>query len=217
MTTLGRDKTHINDLTVRCHNVQGMGDAGFRRYYLHQARMKFGVLGLIETKCKPADEGEWAKDFPGREKDFWASADRGTAAGGVALLFADNINASDLKLEYRDPHARILCVSGKIRGIRMVFTVIHAESFPELKTHNADYDQAAVYARAEQNIPILSGHEYIWLMDTNNCPTPTMDYDRVSGSGGPTPHPLGIAAMQQMIAKFEVHGKRGTQRRLQTN
>ena len=60
-----------------------------------------------------------------------------------------------------------------------------------------------VFARAEHNIPILPGYEYIWLMDTNHCISPAMDFDRVNGFGGPTPHPLGIQAMRQVLSKFE--------------
>ena len=98
---------------------------------------RFGVLGLAETKCgSPQDESDWARDFPNRKDVFWASS--GRAAAGVALFISNRAGAKELKVEYRDPMARIIAVSGMFRGTRMVVVVIHAETLPEYQKGSHD-------------------------------------------------------------------------------
>ena len=196
---------HEADLALTFHNAQGLGDYHFRKYYLSQARKRQGILGIAETKCgSPKDEALWAQDYPQRQEVFWASADR--AAAGVALFIPNDVNAKELHVEYRDPMARILAVSGTFRGIRMVIIVLHAETLTEFRTGSVDADQAKVYARAQAHIPKKPGYTYAWLMDTNNTPghlDKTMKQPQARPHDPTHHHPLSTRAMQEMMRHFD--------------
>ena len=202
-----RTERHEGDTLYGFHNVQGLGEHAFRRFYLQKMATRFGVLGLAETKCgSPQDESDWARDFPNRKDAFWASS--GRAAAGVALFISNRAGAKELKVEYRDPMARIIAVSGMFRGTRMVVVVIHAETLPEYQKGSHDEDQAAVFDRAKANIPLKQGYAYMWLMDTNNTPDRDMDYERMAGKPSPNRHLKAIEAMHHMLDHFGHHRTR---------
>ena len=95
---------HEGDTLYGFHNVQGLGERAFRRFYLQKMATRFGVLGLAETKCgSPQDESDWARDFPNRKDVFWASS--GRAAAGVALKEPSLTCCSDLKRFNLKPRA----------------------------------------------------------------------------------------------------------------
>ena len=106
----------------------------------------------------------------------------GKSASGVALFFSKDAGASDIRAEHRDPEGRFLAVRATIRGQDYMFIVLHAATLPDNQSGSADRDQESLYNRAHDNIPKIADHEYVWLMDTNNTPTPHLDHKRNSAS-----------------------------------
>jgi len=143
-------KPHVCDVRFRFHNVQSLGDAAFRRYYLRTARLHSEVLALAEVNCTEEDAAVWFKDWPNSGGAFYAPTPikpaKGSSCRGMAILLASSLGATNASCVWRDPSGRGIAVRADIHTIPTVIVAFHADC-------NSDAAQAASYERIRDSLP----------------------------------------------------------------
>ena len=193
---------HVNDVRYRFHNVQGLRDSRFRKFYLHRARSTCEILALAETNCYSDEEGvRWAKDWLGNAGSFWAPSpppregQSGGTCRGMAILFASSLGAIHARELWRDSQGRGLAVKAKIHGHDTVIVAFHADCHTQA-------GQAASYESLRAHVPILKNHHYIWMLDANNVVNLTKDAKRSDGARVQRTHVSGISAMHRCATEW---------------
>ena len=71
--------------------------------------------------------------------------------------------------------------------------VFHAPS-------NSDDEQRNAFEELQTHIPRDPTCQYVWVMDRNNVPDPTLDYKHATGAPLASPHPLhGIVCVMRLF------------------
>ena len=186
-------KPHVCDVRFRFHNVQSLGDAAFRRYYLRTARLHSEVLALAEVNCTEEDAAVWFKDWPNSGGAFYAPTPikpaKGSSCRGMAILLASSLGATNASCVWRDPSGRGIAVRADIHTIPTVIVAFHADC-------DSDAAQAASYERIRDSLPPFPNHNFVWMLDANNVSDVTLDSCGSTSGQATNPQPRGVAAME---------------------
>ena len=101
---LAKQPVHL-EIPHLFQNVRGITDNIFRANLFRSVRQHFEIFAMVETFATPECHNEWTRSW-GRGRGVWSSSSTQPQSCGVALLFADSVDASEIKA-YHDCYEHV--------------------------------------------------------------------------------------------------------------